>query len=371
MDGLDDAPPKDARPRTAGEKLKIAGQVIFGTGLGAAILIWGLPALTHASWEEIFGLLGRLPMRTFFWGLLLMFSGLYCYTFTMAASLPGLKHWPALIVNLCGSGIANVMPLGAALAGATQYGILRSWSFSHQNIGTCLIVTSIWNMLIRLIMPLFAVAWLMTDADLRLPSNVINGTLIGGIAAALLALGWVAVLVSPRAAHAVGRGLNAVVRPLLKLMRREHGQDVEKLTADLRARIIGVVREGWVGLTLGVVGFLALYAYLYGVCMQAFGIQMSWAKMFACYAFSRLLTMVPLTPGGAGTTEVGPAGLMVFFGADGVAAAAAVFLFLVYSHLLEIFFGAFAGGAWALTRRHYSRLGLSPDAEPVSSGNPS
>ena len=58
MDGLDDAPPQGARPRTAGEKLKIAAQVTFGTGLGAAILIWGLPALTHASWEEIFGLLG-------------------------------------------------------------------------------------------------------------------------------------------------------------------------------------------------------------------------------------------------------------------------------------------------------------------------
>ncbi|HYO86580.1 MAG TPA: lysylphosphatidylglycerol synthase domain-containing protein [Dermatophilaceae bacterium] len=348
----------------------MALQILLGTGLGATILIWGLPALTHASWEEIGGLLSQLPIQTFLVGLALMFSGLYCYTFTMAASLPGLRHAPALIVNLCGSGIANVLPLGAALAAATQYGILRSWGFKHRNIGTSLIVTSIWNMLIRLMLPLVAVAWLISDTDLKLPENVVTGTLIGGIAAALLAVAWAAVLLSPRAAHSVGRTLNGVAGPILKMLRRDRGQNIEALASDLRARIIGVVRGSWLGLTVGVVGFLGLYAYLYGFCMQAFGIQMSWARMFACYAFSRLLTMVPLTPGGIGTTEVGPAGLMVFFGADGVSAAASVFLFAVYSHLLEIVFGAVFAGVWALTRTRYYRLqhedgDEDPDEDPV------
>lgn len=370
MDGFADRPPRDMRPRTAADRAKMALQILLGTGLGATILIWGLPALTHASWEEIGGLLSQLPIQTFLVGLALMFSGLYCYTFTMAASLPGLRHAPALIVNLCGSGIANVLPLGAALAAATQYGILRSWGFKHRNIGTSLIVTSIWNMLIRLMLPLVAVAWLISDTDLKLPENVVTGTLIGGIAAALLAVAWAAVLLSPRAAHSVGRTLNGVAGPILKMLRRDRGQNIEALASDLRARIIGVVRGSWLGLTVGVVGFLGLYAYLYGFCMQAFGIQMSWARMFACYAFSRLLTMVPLTPGGIGTTEVGPAGLMVFFGADGVSAAASVFLFAVYSHLLEIVFGAVFAGVWALTRTRYYRLqhedgDEDPDEDPV------
>lgn len=357
MEGLDLSgnAPKDLRPATARDRAVRILQIIAGIALAVLILGWGLPYLTHTTWPDIFAALGRLPVQTALLCLALMFLGLYCYTFALSASLPGLGHIPALIVNLCGSGVSNAMPGGGAVGAAAQYGIFRSWGFSHRNIGTSLIVASIWNLLIRMLLPLLAVAWLIASSDNALPSVVIRGALIGGILAAVLSGLLGGILASPRAAHAIGRALNAVIHPVLRLFRREHGQDIEALALDLRSRIIGVVRTGWRGLTLGIVGFLGVYAVLYAVCMRAFGIDMGWAQMFACYALSRLLTMVPLTPGGIGTTEVGPAALMVALGAHGPAAAAAVFLFAVYSHLLEIPFGALAGAVWAKTRRHYQR----------------
>lgn len=355
MDGLDqyDAPPKSARPKTPGEWAKLILQIVGGVGLAVVILGWGLPILTHTTWTEIGSYLSRLPTSTMVWGLFLMFCGLYAYTFTMSASLPGLTHPQALMLNLCGSGVSNVVPAGGAFGAAAQYGILRSWRFNHQSIGTCLIVTSIWNLLIRMVMPLIAIVWLILGSGGVLPPLVINSALIGGIAAAVFSLLLAAMLASPKAAHVIGLSLNAVIRPILRLFRRDHGQDIEVLAMELRERTIHVIRRGWFGLTMGLVGFLGLYGYLYTVCMQAFGIDMSWDKMFACYAFSRLLTMVPLTPGGIGTTEVMPAALMVALGADGAAAGAAVFLFTIYSNLLEIPFGALAWLAYARSRRYY------------------
>jgi uncharacterized membrane protein YbhN (UPF0104 family) len=165
----------------------------------------------------------------------------------------------------------------------------------------------------------------------------------------------VAILASRRAARGIGHAFNGVARPALRLLRRPHEVDVQALALDLRERMIGVVRTGWLRLTLGLVGFLGLHFLLFWVSMRAFGISLPASEVFACYALSRLLTMVPLTPSGIGATEVGPAALMVALGAPGPAAAAAVFLFAIYSYGLEIPFGAVAAAIWAKTRTRWSR----------------
>ncbi|MBK8436714.1 MAG: flippase-like domain-containing protein [Austwickia sp.] len=354
MDGLDlsGAPPEPIRPTTTAELVKRVVQVVVGLALAIFLLGWVLPWLTHTTWPEIIDNLERVGWRKALICLVLMFGGLWVYTFTISASLPGMRHAPALIVNLCGSGVSNSMPGGGAVGVAAQYAIFRSWGFSHRNIGTSLIITSTFNLLIRMVLPIVAIVWLILSTERDLPSIIVQGALIGGGAGLVLAGMLVAILASERSAHAIGRFLNAIVHPVLKLLRRDHGQDVEALAVDMRTRIIGVVRPNWPMLVLGIVGFLGIYFFLFRETMTAFGIYLTWGEAFACYAFSRLLTMVPLTPGGIGITEIA-AVLMVAFGADGAAAAAAVFLFAIYSHLLEIPFGAMSAAVWAATRKRY------------------
>lgn len=350
------APPEDqpsliSKP-VAAQRFRRIVQIIAGLGLATFLLGWALPWLTHTSWPSIIENLSQVGWRTALWLLVLMFGGLWVYTFTIAASLPRMKHVPALIVNLCGSGVSNSMPGGGAVGAAAQYAIFRSWGFNHRDIGSSLIITSVWNLLIRMILPIVAVIWLILGTDQDLPALVVRGALIGGAAGLVLAGLLVAVLASERSAHAIGHALNRIVRPLLRVLRRDTDYDIEAVAVDIRERIIGVVRPNWPMLTFGVVGFLGIYFVLFRETMTAFGIQMTWGEAFACYAFSRMLTMVPLTPGGIGITEIA-AVLMVAFGADGTAAAAAVFLFAIYSHLLEIPFGALAAGAWVATRSRY------------------
>lgn len=354
MEGLDlgGAPPEPVRPATRADLVKRIVQVVVGLALATFLLGWVLPWLTHTSWPEIIENLRRVGWRKALICFALMFLGLWLYTFTIMASLPGMRHAPALIVNLCGSGVSNSMPGGGAVGVAAQYGIFRSWGFSHRNIGTSLIIASVFNLLIRMLLPIVAIVWLILSTEKNLPGIIVKGALIGGGAGLVLAGILVGILSSDRTAHAIGRALNAIVHPVLKLFRREHGQDIEALAVDMRNRIIGVVRPNWPMLVFGIVGFLGVHFIMFRECMTAFGISLTWGEAFACYAFSRLLTMVPLTPGGIGITEIA-AVLMVAFGAAGPAAAAAVFLYAIYSHLLKIPFGALSAAAWAATRKRY------------------
>ncbi len=353
MEGLDlsgEAPSVAAK--STAERVKRAIQVVVGVCLAVVLLGWVLPWLTHTTWPQIIRELEQLG-----WGkaailFAMMMAGLWSYTFTLGASLPGLRHAPALIVNLCGSGVSNSMPGGGAVGVAAQYAIFRSWGFSHRNIGTSLIITSIWNLLIRALLPLAAVVWLFASGTSELPRQFAYGVVFAVLVAAAMISLAVAIMVSDRSAHKIGAFLNRIVSPVMRLFRPEYQQDLEALAVDIRRRIIDVVRPGWLRLTGGIVGFLGIYFFLFRECMLAFGIDLPWAQAFACYALSAMLTMVPLTPGGIGVTELA-AVLMIAFGAHRPSAVAAVVLFAIYSHILEIPLGLLAAGAWSLTRKHY------------------
>ncbi len=82
---------------------------------------------------------------------------------------------------------------------------------------------------------------------------------------------------------------------------------------------------------------------------------MFYGQIFAAYAIGRLLTAVGVTPGGLGVTETATAAALVAWGADPAPATAAVVLFSVYTHLMEVPLGALGWLAWS----------ASPKKEPV------
>ena len=106
--------------------------------------------------------------------------------------------------------------------------------------------------------------------------------------------------------------------------------------------------HGWAPITVGVVGYLAVYFVLFWRTMEAVGVDMPLSKLFAAYAVGRLLTTVGVTPGGLGVTEAGTLAVLVAWGADKPAAAAGVLVFALFTHLLEVPLGALGWLAWWL-----------------------
>src|SRR6478609_5661569 len=186
-------------------------QALLGLGLAAGLLVWGLPHFAHTSWPQVWQVLNRVPTTTalmLFGGVVL---GLYCYTFTLTGSLPGLRHWQALIVNVAGSSVGNLLPGGGAAGLAATYTICRSWGFSRRDISTSAIVTGVWNVLARIALPLVAIIALLAGADSDVPRSLQDAAVAGALSGALLLGTFVAVLVSERAAVAIGQGIDKVL----------------------------------------------------------------------------------------------------------------------------------------------------------------
>ncbi|MCE1180261.1 MAG: flippase-like domain-containing protein [Micrococcales bacterium] len=330
---------------------------VIGLGLAAALLVWGLPYFAKTSWSDIWAVLRGIPPGTAVSLLGLMVVGLWFYTFTFTGSLPGLRHWQALVVNVCGSSVGNLLPGGGALGLAATYTILRSWGFTRRAISTSAIVTGVWNVLSRVALPVVAIIALRSGVEEDVPRALQDAAVAGAVTGVAVLGIFIAALVSEPAAQRVGRAIDRVLAPLRR-RRAPSTMSVEALTLDMRARSLAIVRTGWLPMTFGMLGFFGVYYILFWFVMDAVGVEMYHGQLFAAYAIGRLLTAVGITPGGLGITENATVIALAAWGADPVAAAAGAVLFTVYTHLLEVPLGGLGWLVWT----------LSPKTEPPADG---
>jgi len=354
-------------------------QTVIGLGLAAAMLIWGLPYFAKTSWTDIWSVIRTIPLSHALLFQALMLLGLWCYTFTFTGSLHGLSHIKALIVNLCGSSVSNLLPGGGAVGLAATYAICRSWGFSRRATSTSVIVTGVWNVLARIALPVVAIGALWFGGVTLPPA--LTDLAVAGMFTGLAVLGaLVAIMVSERAAQAIGRALDWALGPI---RRRRHAKaaakalatattdadaeagrplaadddpavpsmSIEELVTDLRARINEVVGSGWLSMTLGMVGFFGFYYVLFVLIMRETGVTLPLNLLFAAFAIGRLLTAVGITPGGIGITETATSAVLVGWGAEAAGATAGVVLFSIFTHLMEVPLGALGWLMWTASTK--------------------
>lgn len=332
-------------------------QGVVGVGLAVALLVWGLPYFAKTTWGEIGEVIATIPLSHAVGFQLLMLAGLWCYTFTFTGSLPGLTHSKALIVNLCGSSVSNLLPGGGAVGLAATYAICRSWGFSRRATSTSVVVTGVWNVLARIALPVIAMA-VLWFSGVTLPGSLTDLAVAGTFTGLAILGALVAVVASERAAQAIGRGLDAVIGPLVRRRRPESTMRISELVSDLRGRIKHVVGRSWWSMTLGMIGFFGAYFVLFVVIMRGTGVTLPLSLLFAAYAIGRLLTTIGITPGGIGVTEVATSIVLVGWGADPGGAAAGLVLFSIFTHLMEVPLGALGWLLWT----------ASPKVEPPAEG---
>jgi len=193
------------------------------------------------------------------------------------------------------------------------------------------------------------IALLASGRDL--PEAVLRGGLIGAAAGvALLAL-VIAGLASDKAASSIGRALDPLLRPLLRRFSPSREVAFDKLVTNQRAHIVSVIRHGWVTMTLGLIGYFAVFYVLFWQSLHVVGLRMTFSHMFAAYAVGRLLSAIGVTPGGVGVTEGGAVAVLVAFGADPAQALAGTVLFSLYTHVMEVPLGALAFLGWATSKK--------------------
>ena len=78
--------------------------------------------------------------------------------------------------------------------------------------------------------------------------------------------------------------------------------------------------------------------------------EVGWAEVLAVFAFARLLTAIPLTPGGVGVVELALITGLTRAGGDAAQVVAAVLLFRLLTYVLPIVLGAFTYVVWRRKR---------------------
>lgn len=298
---------------------------------------------------------------------------LFTYWPVLVLALPGLRLREAAVVNQASTAVANTVPGGGAIAVGVSYRILRSWGFTVPAIANQVVVTGAWNVLIKLGLPVLAVALLAAGGNLDGPLFWL-AVLGSAIIAVLVAVG-AGVLRADRVAASVGAWLDDV---WARLRRRPSGTAARDGLLRTRYQLESVVRHSaWKLTAAALVSHLSLWGVLLA-SIRAVGIsesEIGWIETLAAFAFVRLLSVVPITPGGVGVVELGYVGYLAARSSDVLESdiTAAVLLFRFVTFVLPIVFGAMAW-VWFQTRISWRRepdsRGMEPLQVTLSGGGP-
>jgi len=332
----------------------------FGSWAVALLLVFvALPRAIDVSWNGVVVVLGSVWWVDVVGLVGLWLAGLVVYSVALKAAAPALTHRRALVLNLTGSAVANVVPLGGAAGVELNRRMMKAWGIDTLAFGGYTFLTNLWNVASKLLLPVVGLIALASVGESS-TTNVLVLSLIALVAFVGLVLGAAALLTDRRGVDALGRGLERMAHAVLRRVGRDRDIRLRQALADLRGDCAGLVARGWAALTAGTGGYVALQALLLGLCLHMAGAGVEWYHVLVGFAIERLLTVVPITPGGIGVADLGLAGVLLAFGGDPQGVAASVVLYRTFIFAIEIPIGGGVLGVWLLRQRRSRRRQLVP-----------
>lgn len=330
----------------------LAALLLIGVALPRAVDVsWHgvLPVLSSVHWPAVLALVG------------LWLLGLYVHSFVLTAAAPSLTQPRALTLNMTGSAVSNVVPLGGAAGVELNRRMMKAWGIDTRTFTAYTLLTNLWDVGSKLLLPVAGVIALARAGEAVTP-QLQTASLIAGAAFVVLAAVAATLLLSPRGAVAVGRHVENAVRWVLRLVGRDRELGLPAALLELRQQCAGLIAQGWVKMSVGIAGYVTLQCLLLGFCLHLTGAGSPWAEVVVGFAVERLLTVVPLTPGGVGVADLGLVGVLLALGGDPAGVTAAAVLYRLFIFAVEIPVGGGVLGLWLLGQRLVSRRGTFPAA---------
>jgi uncharacterized protein (TIRG00374 family) len=287
-------------------------------------------AITSMTWLEL-TLLGLLAV----WNLCT-----YAFVWMSVTPAPQLSFGRAMVMTQSTTAVANTVPGGSAIGIGMTYAMLGSWGYSRSRATTAVLVSGVWNSFIKLGMPVLALALLALQGGAT--GGRVTAALLGiaGLAGAVVV--FALILRSEEMARRFGLLAGRVASRVLRLVRRPPVHGWELATVKFRDRTIALVEHRWGSITVtSLVSHLSLYLVLL-VALRDVGLsntQVGWAEVLAVFAFARLATAIPFTPGGIGFVEAVLIAGLTAAGGDRDQVTAAVLVYRLLTWALPIVVG--------------------------------
>lgn len=223
----------------------------------------------------------------------------------------------------------------------------RSWGFSPASTSLAVVCTALWNTLVKLGLPLVAIALLAVS----------GGASVGRLAVAAGGIGVVVAVVivttrlirDDRFTRWVAVRSERVVSAMRRLVRRGPVTGWGEAASAFRGGAWELVQGRWARLTATtMLSQLSACAVLY-LAVRGVGVSghvVGWIEVLGAFAFVRLLAIVPVSPGGVGVVELGLSGALIAAGAPRGPAVAAVVVFRALTYLAPMVAGPFGFVVW-------------------------
>jgi uncharacterized membrane protein YbhN (UPF0104 family) len=325
------APPR-RRPRPLWRR--ILGPAV-SVALLVAVFAWFLPKFTSLAdvWTTV------LSMTWLQVAILVLAAiwNLATYQFVVLSTMPGMTFGQATVSTETTTAVSNTVLGGAAIALGLTYAMNSSWGFSRSRTSVSLLLSGLFNNFAKLGLPVLALALLLFGST---PSSARVMAGVAGVAGLMVAVVGLWLLLRSRESAArlgvlLGRGASAVIR----LFGRPSVQGWDRAMTKFRDRTALLLHARWQWITLAtVVSHLSLFLVLL-LALRFVGVDssdVSWNEALAVFAFARLLTAIPFTPGGLGVVELALITGLAAAGGERAAVAAAVLIFRALTYVLPI-----------------------------------
>lgn len=283
-----------------------------------------------------------------------------------AAVLPTLGPVRGSIAYLSSTAAVNTVPGPVDLA--VRYGMYRAWKYPLEQATAAVVAGGIFSTMAKLVLPGVAVvvATIFAYKQDGLGMYALIGTLVAVAAVAFV----VSLFRSETQARALGDWAGRFVSKLKARFGGEPVEGVGERFAGIVHQSSSVVRDRWpyaVAATLAAT--LANFAVLL-LALRFSGVPddvLSWVAVFTAFATVQFLTVVPITSGNVGISE------LVYIGTMGAVAgpeyrdqvAAGVFVYRLFTWLLVIPVGWCTMFVWqAVHRRKGEEVSLLRDEPP-------
>lgn len=321
---------------SAAEKKFTTKRVLSGV-ISLAIVVWvfAVAIPKFASYGEMFEELKTVAFTGIVLLILATLLNVVAYSSLWSASLPGLKLTQAVVMTQASAGVNNALPAGGPISMGLIWAMLRSWGFSTTRIVQATTVSGIGNALVKLAIPVLAVVLLAFDRSVD--KRVVGLAALGlGILAVLIVV-LVLVVRSDSFARRIGRGLGRLVSGVMKLVRKGPIEGWDDKASEIRADTVDLLTSRWKQISLASIASQLAFFVILIVSLRVLGVSsddVGFAEAFSAFAIVRLVTTIPITPGGVGITQLGLVGMLAAGAPDGtepeIAAAVMVYTALTY-----------------------------------------
>jgi hypothetical protein len=295
-----------------------------------------------------------------------------CQGLLTGSLIKGLPVRRGVVAYLGPAGVTSVLPGPSDLP--FRHKMFTTWGYSPTEATLAVAAGGVFSIGIKLVLPLVAaIGLVVSDAPIEgtLRTIVVIAVLVGvGV------IGVAFVFGAERRTAWMGRMITPVWAFVLRLLRKPDPPDLAEKMIEARAESIERLRDRWLIGTWATVITAATRFALLLMAVRFTGTPdtaISWPQVFVVYAIVQGLTVLPITAGDAGVSEIAYIGLLTAAAGSQYVnqITAGVLIFRVLTWVVIIPIGLSTLAVWQrMTARAAAKRGATADPETVSENRP-